>query len=212
MRTACAELRARRYTGDRIARAEVMTSAGAKYLGGFLSGDYQLLRVATPADSRVRLPGKRAGPHCQRIQHLMVKARALRMSIVLLWPPGYFWRVGPTRDAIGDLGLHAMRLRCCHYGLKFDRSSPLPSGSHLPAQTTYARTPANLRKCTRQVAGEPAEQAEHELDWYGQGAQWAEWRSKTTAIMTARLNCQIDHRRTEKSYQSCTLQRSHSSG
>eukprot|EP00959_Pyramimonas_sp_CCMP1952_P108782 2274633-Pyramimonas_sp.AAC.1 len=45
-----------------------MTSTGTQYLGALLSGDYQLLWVATPADWHARLPGKRAGPHCQRIQ------------------------------------------------------------------------------------------------------------------------------------------------
>eukprot|EP00959_Pyramimonas_sp_CCMP1952_P201011 4203971-Pyramimonas_sp.AAC.1 len=75
MRTACSELRARGYMCDRITHAEVMTSTGTQYLGALLSGDYQLLWVATPADWRVWLPGKRAGLHCQRIQNLMVKAR-----------------------------------------------------------------------------------------------------------------------------------------
>eukprot|EP00959_Pyramimonas_sp_CCMP1952_P447953 9379951-Pyramimonas_sp.AAC.1 len=81
MRTACAELRARGYMCDRITHAEVMTSTGTQDVGAVLSGDYQLLWVATPADWDVRLPGKRAGPRCQRVQHLLTKARALRMSI-----------------------------------------------------------------------------------------------------------------------------------
>eukprot|EP00959_Pyramimonas_sp_CCMP1952_P170634 3565813-Pyramimonas_sp.AAC.2 len=67
-----------------------MTSTGTQYLGASLSGDYQLLRVATPADWHVGLPGKRAGPRYQRIQNLMSKARALRMTIVLVGPPGCF--------------------------------------------------------------------------------------------------------------------------
>eukprot|EP00959_Pyramimonas_sp_CCMP1952_P017994 381564-Pyramimonas_sp.AAC.1 len=70
-----------------------MTSTGAQYLRGLLSWDYQQLWVAAPADWHVRLPGERAGPRCQRIQNLMVKARALRMSIVFMGPPSYFWRV-----------------------------------------------------------------------------------------------------------------------
>eukprot|EP00959_Pyramimonas_sp_CCMP1952_P118281 2473108-Pyramimonas_sp.AAC.1 len=64
-----------------------MTSTGTQHLGALLSGDYQLLWIATPADWCVRPPGKRAGPHCQRIQHMMSKARALRMTIVLAVPP-----------------------------------------------------------------------------------------------------------------------------
>eukprot|EP00959_Pyramimonas_sp_CCMP1952_P308396 6454102-Pyramimonas_sp.AAC.1 len=95
MRTACAELRARGYMCDRIAHTEVMTSTGTQYIGALLPGDYQVLWVATPADWHVRLPGERAGPDCQRIQNLMIKARALRMSIVLVGPPCYFWNKVP---------------------------------------------------------------------------------------------------------------------
>eukprot|EP00959_Pyramimonas_sp_CCMP1952_P240694 5030475-Pyramimonas_sp.AAC.1 len=45
------------------------------------------LLVATPADWHVRLPGKLAGSHYQRIKSCMTKARALRMCIVLVGPP-----------------------------------------------------------------------------------------------------------------------------
>eukprot|EP00959_Pyramimonas_sp_CCMP1952_P181158 3788010-Pyramimonas_sp.AAC.1 len=72
---------------DRITHTEVVTSTGTQYFGALLSGDYQLLRGATPADWHARLPGKRAGPHCQRIQNLMSRARALRVTIVLVGPP-----------------------------------------------------------------------------------------------------------------------------
>eukprot|EP00959_Pyramimonas_sp_CCMP1952_P070183 1465310-Pyramimonas_sp.AAC.1 len=58
----------------------------------------------TRADWRSRLSGERAGPRYQRIRNLIVKARALRMSIVLMGPPGYLWELGPMRDAIEDLG------------------------------------------------------------------------------------------------------------
>eukprot|EP00959_Pyramimonas_sp_CCMP1952_P023818 499665-Pyramimonas_sp.AAC.1 len=87
--------------------------------------------LGTPADWHVRLPGKRAGPHCRRIQKLMVKARALRLSIALMGLPCYIWIVGPIRDTFEGLGLQIMRMRCCHDGLKFDRSSRLPSGSRI---------------------------------------------------------------------------------
>ena len=68
IRTASAELRTRGYLCDRITHTEVMTSEGTKYLGALLSGDYTMLWVATPSDWYVRLPGKRAGPHYQRIK------------------------------------------------------------------------------------------------------------------------------------------------
>eukprot|EP00959_Pyramimonas_sp_CCMP1952_P283294 5922007-Pyramimonas_sp.AAC.1 len=89
------------------------------------------------------LPGKRAGPHYQRIHNLMVQARALRMTIVLVGPPGYFWKQGLIRDAIEDRDLQVMRMRFCHFGLKCDRSSQLPSGSYLQVATTCARIPTN---------------------------------------------------------------------
>eukprot|EP00959_Pyramimonas_sp_CCMP1952_P107194 2241256-Pyramimonas_sp.AAC.1 len=99
--------------------------------------------AATPADWHVRLPGKRAGPRCQHIRNLMVEARALRMSIPLIGRPGYLWRMGSMRDTIENWGLQVMRMRCCHFGLKFDRPSRLPCGSCFQAATTYARIPAN---------------------------------------------------------------------
>eukprot|EP00959_Pyramimonas_sp_CCMP1952_P278080 5813201-Pyramimonas_sp.AAC.1 len=99
-----------------------MTTTGTQYLGALLSGDYQLLWVATPADWHVRLPWKWAGPRCQRIRNLMTKARALRMSIVLVVPPCYYWKQSPMRDATEDLDLQVMRMRCCHFGVTYDRS------------------------------------------------------------------------------------------
>eukprot|EP00959_Pyramimonas_sp_CCMP1952_P208512 4361645-Pyramimonas_sp.AAC.1 len=149
MRTGCAELPARG-TCDRITRTGVMTSTGAQHLGGLLSGDYHLLWVATPADWYVRLPGKRAGPRYQRIQNL-----ASRVSIVLVGPLGYFWRQGPIRDTIEDLDLQVMRMRCYHFGLKFDRSSKLPSGSYLQVTTIYTRIPTNVWRCTCPTGGGP---------------------------------------------------------
>eukprot|EP00959_Pyramimonas_sp_CCMP1952_P439317 9196750-Pyramimonas_sp.AAC.1 len=77
---------------DHIAHSEVMTSMGAQHLGGILPGDYALLWVATPADWHARLPSKRAGPHYERIRILLTKPHALRMRIVLVGPPGYFWK------------------------------------------------------------------------------------------------------------------------
>eukprot|EP00959_Pyramimonas_sp_CCMP1952_P296458 6201807-Pyramimonas_sp.AAC.1 len=36
------------------------------------------------------------------------------------------------------------------------------------------------------------------MDWHGQGAQKAEWRNKTLAIMTARLTDQINSHKTRE--------------
>eukprot|EP00959_Pyramimonas_sp_CCMP1952_P203519 4255809-Pyramimonas_sp.AAC.1 len=115
-----------------------MSSTGAQYLGGLLSGDYQLLRVATPADWHVRLPGMRAGPHCQRIQNLMIKARALRMSIVLVGPPGL------ARHASATLPLRSDARPFESFAERF----AFAGGSHLHAHP-------------HQTAGGPAQRAEH---------------------------------------------------
>ena len=119
-----------------------------------------MLWVATPSDWYVRTPGKRAGPHYQRIQNLLIKARALRMQIVILGPPGYFWKQGPIKDVIEDLKLSVIRMRLCHFGIKFDRSSKYPSGSYIQVATSCPHIPINLWKCTC------GSHKEHDLDWY----------------------------------------------
>eukprot|EP00959_Pyramimonas_sp_CCMP1952_P024006 503253-Pyramimonas_sp.AAC.1 len=107
------------------------------------------------------------------------------------------WKQGPIRGAIGDLDLQVMRMRLCHFGLKCDRSNTLPSGSYLQVAITCTRIPTNLWRCTCKAAGEPAQPSEHVLDLHGQGAQRAEWRNKTLAIMTARLIDQTDLHKTQ---------------
>eukprot|EP00959_Pyramimonas_sp_CCMP1952_P050881 1062978-Pyramimonas_sp.AAC.1 len=94
----------------------------------------------------------------------MTKARALRLSIVLVGPPGYFWKQGPIRDAIEDLDWQVMRMRCCQVDVKCDLSSEMPSGSYLQVATTCTRIPTNLWRCTCQTAEKPARLTEHELD------------------------------------------------
>eukprot|EP00959_Pyramimonas_sp_CCMP1952_P022204 466883-Pyramimonas_sp.AAC.1 len=83
------------------------------------------------------------------------------------------------------LDLQVVRVRFCHFGLRYGRANLLPSGSYLQVATTCARIPTNLWRCTCNIAGKPAQPTEHILDWHGQGAQKAEWRNKTLAIMTA---------------------------
>eukprot|EP00959_Pyramimonas_sp_CCMP1952_P412874 8651752-Pyramimonas_sp.AAC.1 len=94
----------------------------------------------------------------------MSKARALRMTIVLVGPSGYFWKQGPIREVIEDLGLQIMRMRFCHFGLKCDCTNTLPSGSYLQVATTCARIPTNLRRCACNITGKPAEPTEQILD------------------------------------------------
>eukprot|EP00959_Pyramimonas_sp_CCMP1952_P243791 5096071-Pyramimonas_sp.AAC.1 len=79
----------------------------------------------------------------------------------------------------------------------------LPSGSYLQVATTCARIPTYSWRCTRQTAGAPAQLDEHELDRHGQGAQMAEWRNRTLAIMTAGLIDQVGLHKTKRSHASC---------
>eukprot|EP00959_Pyramimonas_sp_CCMP1952_P024056 504707-Pyramimonas_sp.AAC.1 len=130
----------------------------------------------------------------------MSKARALRMTIVLVGPPGHFWRQGPMRDVIEDLDLHVVRMRFCHFGLKCDRANKLPGGSYLQVATTCEPNSTNLWRCACNRAGKPADLTGHILDWYGQGAQKAEWRNKTLTIMAARLIAHIDLHRTPRNH------------
>eukprot|EP00959_Pyramimonas_sp_CCMP1952_P166603 3482117-Pyramimonas_sp.AAC.2 len=130
----------------------------------------------------------------------MSKARALRATCVLVWRPGYLWKHGPIRDAIEGLGVQVLRMRFCHFGLKYDRANTLPSESYLQVTTTCARIPTNSWRCARSIAGKPAEPTEHILDWYGQGAQKAKWRNKTLAIMTAGLIDQMDLHKAHRSH------------
>ena len=161
-----------------------MTSSGTHYLGTLLSGDYQLLWVSTPADWYVRTPGKRAGPHWNRIRNLLVKARALRMQIVMFGPPGYMWKVTPIRDAIEDTKLHTVRMRLCSFGLQYDKHGTKPSGTYLQVATTFPLG-AGIWRCMCKS------HTEHQLDWYGKTQHHAEWRAQTLRTLTTRLLDQI---------------------
>eukprot|EP00959_Pyramimonas_sp_CCMP1952_P215229 4503344-Pyramimonas_sp.AAC.1 len=79
----------------------------------------------------------------------------------------------------------------------------------LQVTTIYARGSANQWKGTCQAAGNLAEQTEHEFDWCGHGAHWAEWRNKPIAIMTARLIHQIDNHQTQRTHTSVVHLRAH---
>eukprot|EP00959_Pyramimonas_sp_CCMP1952_P222901 4659995-Pyramimonas_sp.AAC.1 len=109
---------------------------------------------------------------------------------------------GPMRGAIEDLDMQVMRMRCCHFGLKYDRLSKLSSRSCLKVATTCTRIPTNLWRCTCQTSGTRAQLTDHELDRRGQGAQKAEWRNKTLAIMTTRLIDQMDLHKTQRNHAS----------
>eukprot|EP00959_Pyramimonas_sp_CCMP1952_P229376 4796054-Pyramimonas_sp.AAC.1 len=105
------------------------------------------------------------------------------------------------RDVIEDRELQVMRMRFCHFGLKYGRANKLPNGC-LQVATTCKRTPTNLWRCTCNRSGAPADPTGHILDWHGQGAQKADWRNKTLAIMTARLIDQMHLHKTHRNHTS----------
>ena len=177
---ACADLRHRGYLCDRITHQEVMAHSGTKFLGNLVAGDYSLLWISTPSDWYMRTPGKRAGPHWERIRNWLVKARALRMRVVLFGPPGYMWRMTPIRDALEDMNMHVVRMRLCHFGIKYDKRGDMPSGTYIQVASTYP-IPTTLWRCRCK------DHTQHVLDWYGQDAQHAEWRDKTLRIMIQRF-------------------------
>eukprot|EP00959_Pyramimonas_sp_CCMP1952_P352290 7381166-Pyramimonas_sp.AAC.1 len=91
-------------------------------------------------------------------------------------------------------------MRFCHFGLKHDRANKLPSGTYLHVATTCTRIPTNSWRCACNIAGELAEPTGHILDWYGQGAQKAEWPNMTLAIIAARLIDQVDLQKSQRKH------------
>eukprot|EP00959_Pyramimonas_sp_CCMP1952_P100521 2102925-Pyramimonas_sp.AAC.1 len=70
-------------------------------------------------------------------------------------PTGYFRKLGPKRGAIEDLALQVMKLRCCHFDCKLNRSSRSPSCPCPQVATTRPRIPVDPWTCTRRVAARP---------------------------------------------------------
>eukprot|EP00959_Pyramimonas_sp_CCMP1952_P386853 8107710-Pyramimonas_sp.AAC.1 len=113
-----------------------MTTVGTDYLGAVISGDYTLIWVGTPGDWYVRTPGNRVAPHWSRIQNLLAKAKKLRMTITACGPPGYVWKFSPIRDTLEDLKLTMVRMRLCHFGIRFNMQDNTPSGTYMEVATS----------------------------------------------------------------------------
>eukprot|EP00959_Pyramimonas_sp_CCMP1952_P167802 3507028-Pyramimonas_sp.AAC.1 len=60
------------------------------------------------------------------MRNLLTKARALRMHIVLMGPPGYFWTLAPIRGALDSLNLREIWLGLCHADFKYGRAKQMP--------------------------------------------------------------------------------------
>ena len=160
------------YHCDRITHTELLSYLGEEYLGKILHGDYSLLWISTPADWYVRLPGKRTTPHWQRVQLWITKAHRLQVSVVLFGPPGHMWKIPSIIDTIRDLPLNATKMRLCHFGEKYSTSSNVPSGSYLQVATSLP-LPTTIWRCRCTITIQ-----NHNLDWYGQTSDHAEWRRR----------------------------------
>eukprot|EP00959_Pyramimonas_sp_CCMP1952_P134580 2816290-Pyramimonas_sp.AAC.1 len=108
-----------------------MTTVGADCLGAVIIGDYTLIWVSTPGDWYVRTPGRRVAPHWSCIQNLLIKAKKLRMKIIAFGSPGYVWKVSPIRGTLEDLKLTVIRMRLCHFGIRFNMQDNAPSGTYM---------------------------------------------------------------------------------
>ena len=161
---------------------------GTTSLGDLLAGSYKLLWVSTPMDWYVRTPGKRAGPHWDRLCNFLRKSKALRMHIIMFGPPGYIWHMGPVRDTIQELKLHVIRMRLCSLNIRYNASDMTPSGSYIQVATTCS-TPHMKWAC---VCSKPIK--EHVLDWYGQTQPHAEWRARVRMLCASELLGTILHK------------------
>ena len=182
VREACQDLRKRGYTCDRITHNELMTSVGTEYLGSIINGEYFMVWISTPADWYVRTPGKRMSTHWQRIQNILIKASKLKSKIIMFGPPGYVWKISAINDTIEDLKLSVVRMRLCHFGIKFNLQDRTPSGTYMQIATSF---PINSRawpcNCKLDIN-------KHVLDWYGKTIRHAEWRNQTRTLLIGVLH------------------------
>eukprot|EP00974_Lingulodinium_polyedra_P043212 4149312-Lingulodinium_polyedra.AAC.1 len=92
------------------------------------------------------------------------------MKLIMFGPPGFPWKIPNIREAMEDLHLNTTRMRLCHFGERYVKTSETPSGSYLQVSTNVT-LPKKLWPCN---CGIPIQ--EHALDWYGKTHDHAEWR------------------------------------
>ena len=112
------------------------------------------------------------------------QACALQLRLVLFGPPGFLWKLPSLREAVTDLGLNTRRMRLCHFGCKFDRKNPAPSGSYIQVMTNQT-LPQRLFSCTCPVCMD-----KHVLDWYGKTQDHGDWRRQMLSTFCIHL-CKI---------------------
>eukprot|EP00959_Pyramimonas_sp_CCMP1952_P130681 2732736-Pyramimonas_sp.AAC.1 len=65
-----------------------------------------------------------------------MKARKLRMKIIIFGSPGYVWKLSPVHDTLEYLKLSVMRMRLCHLGIRFNMQDSAPSGTDMQVATS----------------------------------------------------------------------------
>ena len=97
----------------------------------------------------------------------------LGILLILFGPPGFFWKVPNVKETIQESKMTMLRMRLCHFGDQYDKSSKSkPSGSYLQLATTAKLSHKKWQcNCTIPIQ-------EHVLDWYGRHPEQAEWRRK----------------------------------
>ena len=88
VREATMLLRSMGYEVDRITHAELMSHLGERYAGNLKHLRYHILWISTPADWYVRTPGKRSGPHWQRLMSWLTTATNMKIPVVMFGPLG----------------------------------------------------------------------------------------------------------------------------
>jgi hypothetical protein len=128
-------LKACGYECDRITHNELLSTSGTEYTRKLLQGNYSVLWIGTPDSWHIRIPTAKTTVHWQRTQHWIHKAVTLEMTVVLFGPPGFLWKLPNLRETMEASKMQMPRMRLCHFGDKFDKTQPKPSGSYLQLAT-----------------------------------------------------------------------------
>ena len=178
---ACTILQTYNYKTDRLTHNELMAGSGQYYHDKLRKGEYTLLWIATPSDWYVRVPGKRGNPHWQRVITLVKQGHMQGMTVIMFGPPGFLWKIPNIKETLDTFNMDVVRMRLCHFNLKYDQTSNAPSGSYVQVATNKSLPPM-VFKCNCRVGID-----KHVLDWYGKTEEHAEWRRSVLEHFCSRL-------------------------
>ena len=156
---------------DRITHNELLSTSGTEYTRKLMQGEYSVLWIGTPDGWHIRVPTAKTAVHWQRTQQWIQKAVTLDMTVILFGPPGFLWNLPNIKETLEAAKMIMPRMRLCHFGDKFDKKQPKPSGSYLQLATN-----ATLKKQWNCQCKIPI--PDHIIDWYGRGEEQTEWRKQ----------------------------------